>query len=81
MPNVFVSGGTAYLGQPMIAKLIQGGHSVKCLYRRRSVRRVPSGLMPIEGDPLQCATFEDEVGPGDTLVHLDGDVASGTLEG
>lgn len=52
MANVFVSGGTAYLGQPLIAELIQGGHSVKCLYRTRSQRRVPSGSMPIEGDPL-----------------------------
>lgn len=70
MANVFVSGGTAYLDQPMIAKLIQGGHSVKCLYRTRSQRRAPSGSMPIEGDPPQCATFEDEVGPNDTSVHL-----------
>ena len=52
MANVFVSGGTGYLGRPMIAKLLQRRHSVKCLYRPRSRGRVPPGSMPVEGDPL-----------------------------
>ncbi len=72
MANVFVSGGTGYLGRPMIAELLRRGHSVKCLYRARSRGRVPAGSMPVEGDPLASGTFEDEVGMGDTFVHLTG---------
>ncbi len=72
MANVFVSGGTGYLGRPMIAELLRRGHSVKCLYRPRSRSRVPPGSMPVEGDPLSSGSFESEVGPGDTFVHLTG---------
>jgi len=72
MANVFVSGGTGYLGRPMIEELLRRGHSVKCLYRPRSRGRIPPGSMPVEGDPLARSTFEYEVEPGDTFVHLTG---------
>ena len=72
MANVFVSGGTGYLGRPMIAELLWRGHSVKCLYPPRSRGRVPTGSMPVEGDPLASCSFEYEVEPGDTFVHLTG---------
>ncbi len=72
MANIFVSGGTGYLGRPMIAELLRRGHSVKCLYRARSRSRVPPGSMPVAGDPLESATFANEVSSGDTFVHLTG---------
>lgn len=73
MPNdVFVTGGTGYLGRPLISTLVGGGHRVRALVRPGSERRLPEGAQPVKGDVLVAASWSGAVGPADTLVHLVG---------
>ena len=68
--HVFVTGGTGYLGRPLIRELLARGHSVRSLVRAGSASRLPAGTEAVVGDPL--AAFETLIPPADTLVHLVG---------
>lgn len=70
--NVFVSGGTGYLGRTLIHQLIGRGHQVHALARAGSANKVPAGCIPVPGDPLQASTFQRSVPGCDTFVHLVG---------
>jgi uncharacterized protein YbjT (DUF2867 family) len=70
--TVFVTGGTGYLGRPLIERLVARGHTVRALARPASASRLPAGAEPVLGDALDARTFADAVAPADTLVHLVG---------
>src|SRR5262245_370 len=70
--RVFVTGGTGYLGAPLIEALLQRGHEVRGLARRGSEGRLPSGCGVVFGNALDGASFADQVAPADILVHLVG---------
>jgi uncharacterized protein YbjT (DUF2867 family) len=73
MPRqVFVTGGTGYLGRPLVAELLARGHVVRVLVREGSERRVPEGALPVPGNALDAGSFAARVPPSDTLVHLVG---------
>ena len=69
---VFVTGGTGYLGRPLIEALLGKGRVVYALARPESVRRVPPGAHPVAGDALNDATFAGAIPRGSTFVHLVG---------
>ena len=68
----FVTGGTGYLGRPLIARLIERGHTVRALARAGSEGRLPAGSHLVAGNALQSGTWADHVAPADTFVHLVG---------
>lgn len=70
--NVFVTGGTGYLGAPLIRALIDRGHAVTALARRESAVRLPAGCRIVIGDALDRRTFEPAVAGCDTFVQLVG---------
>lgn len=70
--NVFVTGGTGYIGSRLIPLLDERGHIVRALARRESVERVPEDADPIIGNALDASTFSDALTPRDTIVHLIG---------
>ena len=70
--DVFVTGGTGYLGRAMIGVLLNRGHAVRALTRPASLDRVPAGATPVVGDALDSATFADALFATTTLVHLVG---------
>ena len=70
--DVFVTGGTGYIGQALIPALLQRGHRVSALVRPESLARVPPGSVAIAGDALDSATFAGAIPRGATLVHLVG---------
>ncbi len=72
MQHVFVTGGTGYVGQRLIAALLARGHEVRVLARRESLGRVPQGARAVVGDALDAATFQQALRAGDTVVHLVG---------
>jgi uncharacterized protein YbjT (DUF2867 family) len=73
MPRqVFVTGGTGYLGRPLVAELLARGHMVRALVRSGSERRLPPGALPVPGNALDAISFASQVPPADTLVHLVG---------
>jgi uncharacterized protein YbjT (DUF2867 family) len=70
--DVFVTGGTGYMGQRLTAALLSRGHRVRALARKSSAERIPSGAVPVIGDALDAKSFTSSLRPGDTLVHLVG---------
>ena len=70
--NVFVAGGTGYIGRPLIELLLQDGHSVRGLARPGSENKLPAGCQRVTGDALDAGTYQEQAVGCDTFVHLVG---------
>ncbi len=70
--NVFVTGGTGYIGRRLITDLLRRGHDVRALVRVGAERRLPAGSPAVHGDALDHTSYVAHVPPADTLVHLVG---------
>lgn len=70
--NVFIAGGTGYIGLKLIPGLLERGHQVRALVRRGSEKRLPQGCEAVTGDALDASSFADQVQPSDTFVQLVG---------
>jgi uncharacterized protein YbjT (DUF2867 family) len=70
--QVFITGGTGYIGQRVISRLIENGHHVRALVRAASEGRLPEGCEAVIGNALDASTFADRVRPSDTFVQLVG---------
>lgn len=70
MSNVFVTGGTGYIGRRLIPELIRRGHTVRALVR--SEKKLPAGAIAVRGNALDASTFAHQVAPSDTFVQLVG---------
>ena len=74
MPSnpIFVTGGTGYIGRPLIGTLLLRGHSVHALVRAGSEAKLPAGALPTLGNALDASTFAGAIPRGATFVHLIG---------
>ena len=72
MRNVFVTGGTGYMGRSLIAVLMERGHQVRALVRPGSEGKLPPGCPLVMGNALDTASYVDKVPPADTFVQLVG---------
>ena len=70
--QVFISGGTGYIGSRLIRLLLERGHAVSTLVRPSSATKLPKGAIAVSGDALDASTFTDRVQRADTFVHLVG---------
>lgn len=70
--NIFVTGGTGYIGSRLIPALAARRHKVKALVRKGSEANLPAGAIGIVGDALQMDSYQNEIPPADTFVHLIG---------
>jgi uncharacterized protein YbjT (DUF2867 family) len=70
--DVFISGGTGYMGRALAAQLISRGHPLRILARKGSEGKVPAGASAVTGNALEAASFASGVLGCDTLVHLTG---------
>lgn len=70
--KVFITGGTGYIGRPLIEMLRQRGHGVLALARPGSEGRLPPGCACLVGNALAAGTFSERVPAGCTYVHLIG---------
>ena len=72
MADVFITGGTGYIGVRVIARLLERGHQVRALARAGSERKLPAGCTPILGNALDRATYSHHISGADSIVHLVG---------
>jgi uncharacterized protein YbjT (DUF2867 family) len=72
MRNVFITGGTGYMGLNLIPQLVERGHQVRALVRPGSEGKLPPGCPLVFGDALDAASYADQVPPADTFVQLVG---------
>ena len=72
MDPVFITGGTGYIGRPLIEALLEKHYSVYALVRPGSEPKLPSGALPVIGNALDIASFVGLIPPGATVVHLIG---------
>ncbi len=70
--NVFLTGGTGYLGRRLVPELARRGHTVRALVRPGSERKLPAGCRAVVGDPLDGVSFVAAIEPADTFVQLVG---------
>jgi uncharacterized protein YbjT (DUF2867 family) len=70
--TVFVTGGTGYIGRPLVETLVARKHSVHALVRAGSEDKVATGATPVTGNALDAASFAYAIPRGATLVHLVG---------
>jgi uncharacterized protein YbjT (DUF2867 family) len=70
--QVFITGGTGYLGQRLIPRLLERGCHVRALVRESSLTKLPAGCEAIIGDALDNQTYRDKIQPAQTFVHLVG---------
>ena len=70
--DVFITGGTGYVGRHLILELLGRGHRVRALARETSLARVPGGAQAVAGDALDEASVAAALRPDDTVVHLVG---------
>lgn len=72
MAVAFVTGGTGYIGAPLIARLLGSGHTVHALTRPQSAARLPAGANAVIGDALDAASYRAYIPRGASLIHLIG---------
>jgi len=70
--EVFITGGTGYMGQRLIPLLLARGHKVRALVRKGSEQKLPPGCTAVPGNPLEKESFAGQVAPADTFVQLVG---------
>ncbi|MGZ5022103.1 MAG: SDR family oxidoreductase, partial [Chthoniobacterales bacterium] len=82
--NVFVTGGTGYMGRRLIPLLVQRGHKVTALVRPGSEGRLPARnashsdaggpneTRRVVADPLAMNSYTESIRGCDTFVHLIG---------
>jgi uncharacterized protein YbjT (DUF2867 family) len=70
--RVFITGGTGYVGRPLITQLLERGHQVQALVRPGSERKLPSGCQAILGNALDSKSYAAKIAPADTFMQLVG---------
>jgi uncharacterized protein YbjT (DUF2867 family) len=70
--NIFIAGGTGYIGSRLIPRLLSRGHHVRVLTRSGSKHKLPQGCEAVIGDPLDFDSFVQQIRPSDTFVQLVG---------
>jgi uncharacterized protein YbjT (DUF2867 family) len=70
--DVFVTGGTGYIGRALILSLVKDGHKVRALVRPGSESKLPAGSEQIIGDALDSTSYQQQVAPAETFIHLVG---------
>jgi uncharacterized protein YbjT (DUF2867 family) len=70
MKQVFVAGGTGYIGTRLIKKLLANGHTVTALARAGSEKKVPPGANVLVANPFKSETFADYIPRNAVFIQL-----------
>jgi nucleoside-diphosphate-sugar epimerase len=72
MAQVFVTGGSGFIGQVLVRRLLDEGNAVRVLVRSEtSAAKVSAlGAVPVRGELTDPTTWRDEVAGSDVVFHL-----------
>ena len=71
--NIFVTGGTGFIGSQLTRKLIDEGHTITVLSRNGPKNtRFVQGIDYVTGDPTQEGVWQDSVATYDVVINLAG---------
>ncbi|MEU4245855.1 NAD-dependent epimerase/dehydratase family protein [Amycolatopsis sp. NPDC026612] len=72
MAQTFVTGGSGFIGQALVRRLLSEGHAVRVLVRSEdSAAKVSAlGAEPVRGELTDPATWQDEVTGSEVVFHL-----------
>jgi uncharacterized protein YbjT (DUF2867 family) len=73
MAAILITGGTGYIGNPLIRRLSEGVHSIRALVRPGSEHRLPANCCePVIGNALEPSSYADHIHPARTFIQLVG---------
>jgi uncharacterized protein YbjT (DUF2867 family) len=70
MKQIFITGGTGYMGSRLIKRLLEKSYTVKALVRKGSENKLPKGCDYLTGNPFDAKSFEKEIPSHATFVQL-----------
>lgn len=70
MSEVFITGGTGYVGKRLIKRLLPRGHRITALARPGSEGKVPAGAAVVTGNPFEPESFQSFIPAGAVFVQL-----------
>lgn len=71
--NIFITGGTGFLGRALIQELSQAGYEITLLTRKiKTASTSPKGVSFIEGDPSQPGSWQKEAAAHSHFINLAG---------
>ncbi|MEV0848623.1 NAD-dependent epimerase/dehydratase family protein [Streptomyces sp. NPDC049954] len=72
MAQVFVTGGSGFIGQVLVRRLISEGHTVRALVRSEKSATAASalGARPVRGDLTEPDGWREELAGGEAVFHL-----------
>src|SRR3954470_6215279 len=70
MKQIFITGGTGYMGRRLIAMLLKRGYVVKALVRNGSQRKLPNGCNYVTGNAFDAGSFVLAIPSGATFIQL-----------
>ena len=72
MRQIFITGGTGYMGSRLIGALLERGHHMLALARPGSQSKLPPGCVVVVGNALDGDSYARHIGSCDTFVQLVG---------
>jgi nucleoside-diphosphate-sugar epimerase len=72
MQNIFLTGGTGYMGTRLIKALQNQDYHIRALVRRGSEHKLPGGCEIIPGNALDALSYQNEIEPLSISIHLVG---------
>ncbi len=70
--NIFITGGTGYIGSALIPELIRNKFNVTALARKGSEKNLQAECRFVQGNALDRTTYKDKISDCDTFIHLIG---------